>query len=138
MPEFGSAHISGRIWRKGTEFLRRPWLAVSMTAVLLLGAWGCDDDGSDDEDVAIRHAEVRAQFQADLTILSAREWALLHDQSDRQRHAREQLIYLEEIQDRIPEHPPGGELEQRIQAFEQMQRLMSGPSESESNDEEIP
>ncbi len=71
------------------------WLAATTTIV------GCDD-GVDDHVPAAR-AEVRATYLAETTVVEAREMILLHPQSDRQRHARQQLIYLESLEDRIAE-----------------------------------
>ena len=95
MPAFASATSYGRNWRH---------LKIIALAVMIFIGAGCDD-GTDeiDERMATRHAEANAALLADRTIVYAREWVLFHPQSDRQRHAREKLLYLQELEDSMPD-----------------------------------
>lgn len=81
------------------------WLAV--TAGLL----GCDDEVADH--VPAGHAEVRATYLAQMTVVDAQEMILLHPQSDRQRHARKQLLALESLDERVAEMGRDKEREER-------------------------
>ena len=122
MLESASAHISGRKWPTGAE----RWMMAVAIALLVAMALGCEEEVEVDEDTAIRHAEVRAQYQAELTVVSAVEWTLLHEDSDRQRQAREQLLYLEEMDYRPAEERSEGELAEYQRRLELLWQLTGG------------
>lgn len=144
MPEFLSVPTSGMKWPLGDESLRWTSGATSISAVVLVllcttvGTNAACDGESETDDVdeqeAIRHAEVRARIQAEWTIAAAREWTLLHPDSDRQAHAREQLLYLEELEDQLvdpaqPDDEPAMNLE-----FDQLQQITGATPEDDHDD----
>lgn len=103
MPESAPAPTSGKSWPNNESPTCGAPIMVLLTILLAIAAPGCDDEEEDDDRIPTRHAEVRAVYHAEMTVAVAREWTLLHPQSDRQRQAREQLLFLEELEHPIPE-----------------------------------
>lgn len=128
MPAFASALDCGMSCRRDEPSPPGPsaWLVVAMAAVVALCGMtiGCDDEL--DEKMAIRHAEANARFIADDTIVYAREWVLLHPQSDRQRHAREQLLRLQELEEKMPDTDSDG-VEQQIDFIHRWRDAVTSP-----------
>ena len=72
---------------------------VVLIVVFFLSA-GCEKKDEVPDHVPVKHAEVRATYLGEIVTLNAQSMVLLHPSSDRQRHAREQLLYLEGLKDR--------------------------------------
>ena len=138
MREFASALTSGKRWPTLIERGAMLWGSVVAVGLLMMmtSASGCDCGEEVDHEQAVRHAEVWATHHADHAIVFAREWTLLHEQSERQRQAREQLMYLEEIDGRIVDPPPG-EVMRRKRELERLQHLTddSSPATDDINSE---
>ena len=92
MPAFAPALICG-------NNCKRP-IASSLLLVVALLCVGCEDEA--DDELAVRHAQVHASLEAERTVHFATEWTLLHPNSDRQRHARRQLMRLRNLESRMP------------------------------------
>ena len=112
MPAYRSATICGRNCRHKVGW-------VALLAALVIWA-GCDGDDVVDEQMAARHAEANAELIADRTIFFAREWVLIHPQSERQRHAREQLLFLQQLEDSMPDKEAD---EQRLRMERQLEHI---------------
>lgn len=95
MPASASALTSGSSWPNNGKWR---WMAALAVAAVVAVA-GCDGDDEIDEETAERHAELQAVYHADVTAVAAREMVLLHPGSERQRQAREQLLFLERFED---------------------------------------
>ena len=97
MPAFGSARSCGASWGSA-----KPALLLALW--LMAGAVGCDrgDDDAIDRRMSAHHAELVAHEVAGQVIFDAKEWILLHPDSERQHHARQQLLRLQEMESQMP------------------------------------
>ncbi len=98
MPASAPAPGCGSSWPGNTSLL----LFVAGVLLITSTAWfGCDGDDGERKRIAEQRAELQARYHGEVTVMAAREIVLLHPASERQRQAREQLLFLEQHQDQF-------------------------------------
>lgn len=110
MPASAPAPISGT---------KPPEAMITKGLLLLLFTFlaGCDSSGQEDQasleppvNLASVHAESKGEEVAAGVVFHATEMILLHPASTRQRISRENLLFMDELKDRLPARNPPPEL----------------------------
>lgn len=73
-------------------------VCLVLIAGIAVSGLGCDGGGKLSEaeaEAASDHAQSRSQYLADAVVMEARDWVLLHPDSDRQRQSRRLKLELE-------------------------------------------